>query len=207
MQTELTNLHHLFNNIFGFLSNIPFDYLNNFIPRYDVIFIIVSITLLGFVLFAQQSQTTIPLDSLLDTQADLERRKNDNNIPLNLVFQRHHVGTRVHSFLIDRNDSTGIRMAALFPNRAGSFRVINGMVGLLYTRDNVPGSRVGLNNQNELLINVNNYSLFPVDAARGILSRGLPIQRTPHARSPNDITVLTVLSDYNTNINTNTNNN
>jgi hypothetical protein len=207
MQTELTNLHHLFNNIFGFLSNIPFDYLNNIIPSYCVIFIIVSITLLGFVLFAQQSQTTIPVDSLLDTQADLERRKNDNRIPLDLVYQRHHVGARVHSFLVDRNDSTGIRMAALFPNRPGSFRVINGVVGLLYTRDNVPGSRVGLNNQNELLINVNNYSLFAVDVARGVQSRGLPIQRTPHARSPNDITVLTVLSDFNINTNTNNNNN
>ena len=86
MRENYSTLHHLLNNIVGYLSNIPFDYLNNFIPSYCIIFIIAYITLLGFVLFADNAAGRITVDSYLDTQADLERRANDNNIPLNLAF-------------------------------------------------------------------------------------------------------------------------
>jgi hypothetical protein len=85
MQENYSTLHHLLNNIVGYLSNISFDYLNNFIPS-CIIFIIASITLLGFISFADNAAGRITVGSYLDTQADLERRANDNNIPLNLAF-------------------------------------------------------------------------------------------------------------------------
>jgi hypothetical protein len=83
MQEKYSTLHHLLNNIVGYLSNIPFDYLDTFIPSYCIIFIIAFITLLGFVSFAARR---ITVDSYMDTQTDLERRANDNTIPLNLSF-------------------------------------------------------------------------------------------------------------------------
>jgi hypothetical protein len=174
---------------------------------YCVIFIFVLFTILGFISFAEEKKTTISVDSLLDKKEDYERRKNDNNIPLNLVYQMHLIGTRVLPFLVDRNDSTGIRMLRLFPNRAGSFTSINGMVGLVCRENSDPNSPAGLNPQGLLLINANNYFLRIIDQERTILSRGLPIQRTPHLNRPNVMTVLTVHTDYNTNNNTNANNN
>lgn len=86
MQEKYNTLHHLLNNIVAYSSNIPFDYLNNFIPSYCIIFIIAFITLLGFVLFADNADRRITVGSYMDTQADLERRANDNTIPLNLYY-------------------------------------------------------------------------------------------------------------------------
>ena len=205
MTTNYTNLNHLFYKISGYLSNISSDFFNNSIPMYCVIFIIVLLTMLGFISFAEERKTTVTVDSLLDTKEDYERRKNDNNIPLNLVYQVQPVGSVFQPFLIDRNDSTGIRMMRLFPNRIGSFRFINGRMGLVCRENSDPNSLAGINNQHLLLIYANNYSLDAVDQERAILSRGLPIQRTPHFNRPNVKTGLTVHRDYNINTNTNTN--
>jgi preprotein translocase subunit SecY len=86
MQEKYNTLHHLLNNIVAYSSNISSDYLNNFIPSYCIIFIIAFITLLGFVLFADNADRRITVASYMDTQADLERRANDNTIPLNLHY-------------------------------------------------------------------------------------------------------------------------
>jgi hypothetical protein len=173
---------------------------------YCGIFIIVLWTILGFILFAEETKKTFTVNSLLDTKEDLERRENDNKIPLNLVFQMHPAGSGFVPFLIDRNDSTAIRLMRLFPNRAVSFRVMNGRMGLMCRESFDPNSLVGLNNQGLLLINANNYSLDSVEQQRAILSRGLPIQKTPHFRRPNVMTVLTVYPDFNFNPNNNNNN-
>lgn len=204
MTTYYTNLNHLFYKASGYLSNISFDFFNSSIPMYCVIFIIVLLTILGFISFAEKRKTTVTVDSLLDPKEDYERR---TNIPLNLVYQIHPVGSVLQPFLIDKNDSTGIRMMRLFPNRVGSFTYINGAVGLVCRENSDPNSPAGLNNQGLLLINTNNYSLNAVDQERTILSRGLPIQRTPHLNRPNVMTVLTVYRDYNINNNTTTNTN
>lgn len=207
MTTYYTNLNHLFYKISGYLSNISSDFFNNSIPMYCVIFIIVLLTMLGFISFAEERKKTVTVDSLLDTKEDYERRKNDNSIPLNLVYQVQPVGSVFLPFLIDRNDSTGIRMMRLFPNRIGSFTYINGSMGLVCREHSDPNTLTGLNNQHLLTINANNYSLNAVDQERAILSRGLPIQRTPHISRPRLMTVLTVHRDYNINNNTTTNTN
>ena len=193
MRENYSTLHHLLNNIVAYSSNIPFDYLNNFIPSYCIIFIIAYITLLGFVLFADNAAGRITVDSYLDTQADLERRANDNNIPLNLAFiyVMNPTWNSPRPFLIDKNDRAGLRIKSLFPDRsASSFRIVDGKGGFVYN----PG-RVVVNNQGELLTNVNIYSFNIVNQTRGVLSWGLPVQRIPHANSPYSITVLRVLRD------------
>lgn len=183
-------LHHLFNNMFGYLSNIPFDYLNNFIPSYCMIFILASITLLGLVLFAENAVGLIPVASYNDTQADLERRANDNTIPLNLAFTLVSSPTwnAPRPFIFDSNETSGLRIKSLFPDRGASYKIINGRGGFI----NNP-AQVVINNQGELLTNVNIYSFTAVDQVRGVLSGGLPVQRIPHARIPGTVTVLRVL--------------
>lgn len=193
MQKNYSTLHHLLNNIVDFFSNIPFDYLNNFITSYCIIFIIAFITLLGFVSFADNAAERITVDSYLDTQADLERRANDNTIPLNLAF--FYVMSpnwkAPHPFLIDKNDSAGLRIKSLFPDRSAlTYRIIDGKGGFLYN----PASVV-VNGQGELLTNVNIYSFVIVKQARGVLSGGVPVQEIPHATRPNSVTVLRVLRD------------
>ena len=193
MQENYSTLHHLLNNIVGYLSNIPFDYLNNFIPSCCIIFIIASITLLGFISFADNAAGRITVGSYLDTQADLERRANDNNIPLNLAFiyVTSPTWNSPRPFLIDKNERAGLRIKSLFPGRSdSSYRVIDGKGGFVYNP-----ARVVVNDQGELLTNVNVYSFVIVNQARGVLSGGLPVQRIPHANSPYSITVLRVLRD------------
>ena len=68
-------LHQYLSNILSTFNNIPFEIFNNSITTYCVIFIIVFLTLLGIVLYAEE-RTNIPVHSLLDTKADLERRTN-----------------------------------------------------------------------------------------------------------------------------------
>lgn len=179
MQEKYSTLHHLLNNIVGYLSNIPFDYLNTFIA---------FITLLGIVSFAAR----ITVDSYLDTDADLERRANDNTIPLNLAFLYVMFPTwnAPRPFLIDKNDMTGLRIKSLFPNRTASFRIIDGKGGFVYNPANVV-----VNNQGELLTNVNIYSFVIVNQVRGVQSGGLPVQTIRHASSPNTVTVLKVFRD------------
>ena len=192
MQEKFNTLHHLFNNIVAYSSNIPFDYLNNFIPSYCIIFIIAFITLLGFVLFADNTDRRITVGSYMDTQADLERRANDNTIPLNLhyIYVMSPTWNAPRPFLIDKNESAGLRIKSLFPDRTASYRIIDGKGGFVYN----PGSVV-VNSQGELLTNVNIYSFVAVDLLRGVQSGGLPIERIRHASSPNTVTVLRVLRD------------
>ena len=192
MQEKYNTLHHLLNNIVAYSSNIPFDYLNNFIPSYCIIFIIAFITLLGFVLFADNADRRITVGSYMDTQADLERRANDNTIPLNLhfIYVMSPTWNAPRPFLIDKNETAGIRIKSLFPDRTATYRIIDGRGGFVYN----PG-KVVVNSQGELLTNVNIYSFAVVDRVRGVLSGGLPVQRIPHARSPNTVTVLRVLRD------------
>ena len=192
MQEKYNTLHHLLNNIVAYSSNIPFDYLNNFIPSYCIIFIIAFITLLGFVLFADNADRRITVASYMDTQADLERRANDNTIPLNLhyIYVTSPTWNAPRPFLIDKNDSAGLRIKSLFPDRTASYRIIDGKGGFVYN----PGSVV-VNSQGELLTNVNIYSFVAVDLLRGVQSGGLPIERIRHASSPNTVTVLRVLRD------------
>lgn len=193
-------LHQYLSNILSTFNNIPFEIFNNSITTYCVIFIIVFLTLLGIVLYAEE-RTSIPVHSILDTKADLEQRTNDNNIALNLVFQQNVPGLGPSPFLIDRNDTTGLRMARLLPNRAGSFRIVNGRGGFVY-RDRANQS-TGINSQGNLLINVFNYHLGVVESNRTILSRGLTVQREPHPTRRTIETVLTILPDYNVNNNPN----
>ena len=192
MQEKFNTLHHLLNNIVAYSSNIPFDYLNNFIPSYCIIFIIAFITLLGFVLFADNADRRITVGSYMDTQADLERRANDNTIPLDLhfIYVTSPTWNAPRPFLIDKNETAGIRIKSLFPDRTATYRIIDGRGGFVYN----PG-KVVVNSQGELLTNVNIYSFAVVDRVRGVLSGGLPVQRIPHARSPNTVTVLRVLRD------------
>lgn len=193
-------LHQYLSNILSTFNNIPFEIFNNSITTYCVIFIIVFLTLLGIVLYAEE-RTNIPVHSLLDTKADLEHRTNDNNIALNLVFQLGVTGLGPSPFLIDRNDPTGLRMARLLPNRAGSFKIVNGRGGFVY-REHANQS-TGINNQGDLLIHVFNYHLNVVESNRTILSRGLPVQRAAHPTRYTVETVLTILPDYNVNNNPN----
>ena len=190
MQEKYNTLHHLLNNIVAYSSNIPFDYLNNFIPSYCIIFIIAFITLLGFVLFADNADRRITVGSYMDTQADLERRANDNTIPLNLyyIYVTSPTWNAPRPFLIDKNERAGLRIKSLFPDRTASYRIIDGKGGFFYN----PGSVV-VNNQGELLTNVNIYSFLAVDQLRGVQSGGVPVQRIRHASSPNTVTVLRVL--------------
>ena len=192
MQEKFNTLHHLLNNIVAYSSNIPFDYLNNFIPSYCIIFIIAFITLLGFVLFADNADRRITVGSYMDTQADLERRANDNTIPLNLyyIYVTSPTWNAPRPFLIDKNERAGLRIKSLFPDRTASYRIIDGKGGFFYN----PGSVV-VNNQGELLTNVNIYSFLAVDQLRGVQSGGVPVQRIRHASSPNTVTVLRVLRD------------
>lgn len=192
MQEKFNTLHHLLNNIVAYSSNIPFDYLNNFIPSYCIIFIIAFITLLGFVLFADNADRRITVDSYIDTQADLERRANDNTIPLDLhfIYVTSPTWNAPRPFLIDKNERAGLRIKSLFPDRTASYRIIDGKGGFFYN----PGSVV-VNNQGELLTNVNIYSFLAVDQLRGVQSGGVPVQRIRHASSPNTVTVLRVLRD------------
>ena len=192
MQEKYNTLHHLLNNIVAYSSNIPFDYLNNFIPSYCIIFIIAFITLLGFVLFADNADRRITVGSYMDTQADLERRANDNTIPLNLyyIYVTSPTWNAPRPFLIDKNERAGLRIKSLFPDRTASYRIIDGKGGFFYN----PGSVV-VNNQGELLTNVNIYSFLAVDQLRGVQSGGVPVQRIRHASSPNTVTVLRVLRD------------
>lgn len=154
------------------------------------------LTLLGIVLYAEE-RTNITVYSLLDTQADLEQRANDNRIPLNLAFRQNLAGLGTAAFLFDINDRTGLRMLRLLPNRAGSFTTINGVVGIIYR--NNPNQTTGINGQGNLLIHVNNFSLAHVDSARPILTRGLPIQRELPDRLYYPVTVLTILPANNAN--------
>ena len=192
MQEKFNTLHHWLNNIVAYSSNIPFDYLNNFIPSYCIIFIIAFITLLGFVLFADNADRRITVGSYMDTQADLERRANDNTIPLNLyyIYVTSPTWNAPRPFLIDKNERAGLRIKSLFPDRTASYRIIDGKGGFFYN----PGSVV-VNNQGELLTNVNIYSFLAVDQLRGVQSGGVPVQRIRHASSPNTVTVLRVLRD------------
>ena len=182
MQEKDITLHHLFNNIVGYLSNIPFDHLNNFIPSYCIILIIAFITLLGIVSFADNAATRITVESYMDTQADLERRAYDNSIPLDLAFTYVTSPTwnAPRPFLIDINDAAGLRIKSLFPGRTASYRMFNGRAGFVYN----PG-RVVVNSQGELLTHVNIYTFVFVDRARGVQSGGLPVQRIPHETNPN----------------------
>ena len=192
MQEKFNTLHHLLNNIVAYSSNIPFDYLNNFIPSYCIIFIIAFITLLGFVLFADNADRRITVGSYMDTQADLERRANDNTIPLNLhyIYVMSPTWNAPRPFFTDKNESAGLRKKSLFPDRTASYRIIDGKGGFVYN----PGSVV-VNSQGELLTNVNIYSFLAVDQLRGVQSGGVPVQRIRHASSPNTVTVLRVLRD------------
>ena len=189
MQEKYSTLHHLLNNIVGYLSNIPFDYLDTFIPSYCIIFIIAFITLLGFVSFAARR---ITVDSYMDTQTDLERRANDNTIPLNLsfIYVMSPTWNAPRPFLIDKNETAGIRIKSLFPDRTATYRIIDGRGGFVYN----PG-KVVVNSQGELLTNVNIYSFVAVDQLRGVQSGGLPVQKIRHAKSPYTVTVLRVLRD------------
>ena len=192
MQEKYNTLHHLLNNIVAYSSNIPFDYLNNFIPSYCIIFIIAFITLLGFVLFADNADRRITVGSYMDTQADLERRANDNTIPLNLhfIYVMSPTWNAPRPFLIDKNETAGIRIKSLFPDRTATYRIIDGRGGFVYN----PG-KVVVNSQGELLTNVNIYSFVAVDQLRGVQSGGLPVQKIRHAKSPYTVTALRVLRD------------
>lgn len=92
-------------------------------------------------------------------------------------------------------------MARLLPNRAGSFKIVNGRGGFVY-REHANQS-TGINNQGDLLIHVFNYHLNVVESNRTILSRGLPVQRAAHPTRYTVETVLTILPDYNVNNNPN----
>jgi hypothetical protein len=128
----------------------------------------------------------------MDTQADLERRANDNTIPLNLhyIYVMSPTWNAPRPFLIDKNDSAGLRIKSLFPDRTASYRIIDGKGGFVYNP-----AQVVVNSQGELLTNVNIYSFATVDRLRGVLSGGLPVQRIRHASSPYTVTVLRVLRD------------
>jgi hypothetical protein len=197
MQTKFINLHQYLSNILGALNNIPYEILNNFITTYCLIFIIVGLTLLGFVLYAERTNVTVA--SLLDTQADLEQRTNDNSIPLNLVFRQNLAGSETAAVLYDLNDRTGLRMLRLLPNRAGSVTTVNGGLGIFYR--NNPNHTTGINGQGNLLIHANNYCLDHVDSVRPILTRGLPVHRGLPNRVHYPVTVLTILPDNNPNAN------
>ena len=208
MLTPFTNLHQHLSNIFIHLSNILYNIFNNHIISYNlfynsittycVIFIIVLLTLLGFVLYAEE-KTKIPVASLVNTQAELDQKANDNNIAINMSFRHNVDGLGTAAFLYDMNESDGLRMLRLLPNRAGSLRTINGVVGIVY-RDN-PNHTTGVNGQGNLLIHVNNSNLAIVDSARPILTRGLPVQRNLPARPFYPVTVLTILPANNNNAN------
>jgi len=188
MQEKYSTLHHLLDNIVGYSSNIPLEYLNSFIPSFCLIFIIAFITLLGFVSFSAR----ITVDSYLDTDADVERRANDNTIPLDLAY-KYVTGPTWNTdrpFLIDKNDPSGLRIKALFPDRTASFRIIDGRGGFVYNP-----AHVVVNSQGELLTNVNTYSFVIVDQVRGVNSGGLPVQKIRHVTRPNAITILRVFRD------------
>jgi len=68
--------------------------------------------------------------------------------------------------------------------------MFNGRAGFVYN----PG-RVVVNSQGELLTHVNIYSFVFVDRVRGVQSGGLPVQKIPHEKSPNSVTILRVLRD------------
>lgn len=190
MLEKSINLHPLFDKIFDYLSKIPFNYLNTFINSYCVIFILVFITLLGLVLFAENRAITV--DSYLDTEADLERRINDNNIPLDLAYilVSGPTWTKPHPFLIDRNDSTGVRLKIFFLGKTPTFTKIDGRGGFIYSP-----RHVSFNDQGELLPSVNIQMFFAVDQWRGVQSRGRPINRLPHSVKPDLLTVLRVTRD------------
>ena len=181
MKTELINFYDLFNNVLSTLSSISSFLDNNPMNINCIIFILVTITLLGIVLFT--ASTSANINNLLDTDADFKRRKNDNRIPLDLAYVTNGLSSPL---LIDRNDSTGLRMKALFLNRT-ELTERNGRSGFI-TRP----SNVVYNMQGELLVNAPLATFLAVDRWRGVQTRGLPIQRQDHHAQPYTITVLRV---------------
>lgn len=181
METIPINLTELLYKIFTLLSNILSFFLDNPMSSYCTIFILVPITLLGFVLFS--ASTSAKIDNILDTDADLERRKNDNRIPLDLAYVTNGVSS---PFLIDRNDSTGLRMRALFINRTSL--TVRGGIGGFTTN---PRHAV-YNNQGELLVNAPLVPFVAVNSFRGVQTRGRPIQIQPHHVDFNTRIVLRV---------------
>jgi len=181
MKTELINFDDLFNNVLSTLSSISSFLDNNPMNINCIIFILVTITLLGIVLFT--ASTSANINNLLDTDADFKRRKNDNRIPLDLAYVTNGLSS---PFLIDRNDSTGIRMSTLFLNRA-SLTERGGISGFPTN----PRHAV-YNMQGELLVNAPLASFTAVNAFRGVQTRGIPIQTEVHNADPNTIIILKV---------------
>ncbi|RYE12191.1 MAG: hypothetical protein EOP34_11285 [Rickettsiales bacterium] len=197
MQNKFIYSHQYLSNILGTLNHIKYEFLNHPITTYCVIYLIVFLTLLGIVLFAEQ-RTKITVKSLLYTKTDLEDRANDNIIGLNFGFQQNLPGLGTDAFLFDINDSTGLRMARLLPDRTFSSRRINGVNGFAYKTS--PNYSTGVNSQENLLIHVNNNILDYVDSVRPILTRGLTVQRAPFGGAY-PVTVLTILPVNNRNSN------
>jgi hypothetical protein len=179
---EINLLYDLFCNIFTSLSNI-LSSLDNLGSTYCTIFILVTITLLGLVLFANNASISSEIRNLLDTQADFEERVKDNDIPLNLVYVPY--GPASH-LLIDKSDETGIRLRTLFLYRTGSLAEMGGHKGFVIKE--LP------NNQGELLVNTNTILFRQVEDRRGILTRGAIIDRYPHL-TDRFKTVIKVLRD------------
>jgi hypothetical protein len=184
METKPINLlYDLFYKIFTSLSKIS-SFFNNLVSTYCTIFILVTITLLGLVLFANNASISPKVDNLIDTKADLERRTNDNTIPLDLAYVPN--GEFGH-FLIDKKDSTGLRMKALFINRTTSFKVIGNRGGFI-----ISTAHARPNNQGELLVNADLMTFNAVNQYRGVLTRGIAIDTNKHHSLPNGLTVLKV---------------
>jgi hypothetical protein len=179
---EINLLYDLFCNIFTSLSNI-LSSLNNLGSTYCTIFILVTITLLGLVLFANNASVSPEVRNLLDTQTDFEERVKDNKIPLNLVYVPYGAGSRL---LIDKNDETGIRVRTQFFFRAASLVERGGYNGFVIKK--LP------NDQGELLVNTNTTLFTEVEASRGVLTRGAIIDRELHLKDPLK-TVIKVLRD------------
>ena len=176
--TELLyNIFTLLSKIFTLLSKNLSIFLDN--PSHNECVILVTITLLGIVLLASLDPA---IPNLLDTQADFERRKNECTLPVDMYWIRYGPAS---PFLFDRNDASGVRMRALYPNRKPAVR--DGITGYV-----VPYTRAEINDQNELLVITSMATYTLVHVTRGVNTQGRPIQTQPHYLNKNTQIVLKV---------------
>lgn len=170
----------------NFLNNMALGYfslknISSFITLSEgiIIFILICviITTFTFIVLAERS-TTITVKSLLDSQADFDKRNKDKkrSLPIDLVYSER---TRLKAdgkghivpvpFLTDRNDPTGIRMKALLPYK--ELTQMGGLTGFALSYNTVVnGAGLQLKVLNEQFITFNTPPYT-------VLSNGLPIQK------------------------------
>lgn len=145
--------------------------LDNLIPSNGAtcIFIIVIITILGIVVFAN----VMRIENILDTQEEYERR---NRKPINLIYffvTNPHSGSPTLPFVVDKNDPTATKMTAFLGRRLPTPGHGTPYMGFR-------GKNNFITQEGALKLNVDAHILDALEAdSLPVQTKGLPIQRIP----------------------------